>query len=230
MAYRREGERRRPSARSYRAEPSRAERSPSLAESSRDEHLPPPPPRARGASPPPSPAPRCWPGPPTMPHVPPALATPQPSSALSARSCCAVAPGMQVSEGPPTPPAQGARPSPSRLRAFSLRPSPRGRSPGLQPPASKRSFPAVLSVPPRLLAPSALLAQRPRSLKLPPSCLWLRLFASSSFGFPACSRRFLPRSPFADLLVLVPPTPLSCRFPAQYLVRVPVGGVGSGQR
>lgn len=108
MAYRREGERRRPGARSYRAEPSRAERGPSLAESSRDEHLPPPPPRARGASPPPSPAPRCWPGPPTMPHVPPAPATPQPSSALSVRSCCAVAPDMQVSERDPHSPSRGS--------------------------------------------------------------------------------------------------------------------------
>ena len=126
VAYGREGERRRPSAWrcQRRAPPSRAQREPSRVEPSRAS------PAATDAAaaprprrlPPPSPAPRCRPTPLTMPRAPPAPATPQPRSSLSARSCRAAAPGLQVSERDPHAPTRGSPALP--FRTLSLSPPP----------------------------------------------------------------------------------------------------------
>ncbi|CAK7299059.1 hypothetical protein VULLAG_LOCUS7308 [Vulpes lagopus] len=168
-----------------------------------------------------------------MPRAPQAPATPQPRAAPSARSCGAAAPGMQVSESrTPTPPPAGARPCPSDSAPSAPRPSRRGPPPGLEPPAPRRAFPAVLSIPPRVPTPSCppgAAVRVPAAASIPPSA---QPSAPASFcvGFPFCSRRSLPRSPFADLLVLVsPPAP-----PTAALQPVrgagPVGGVGPGPR
>lgn len=201
----REGERRGPRARSSRAEPSQAERSPSAAEPSRAEHLPPPPPpRAPGARPPPSPEPRCRPKPPTMPRAPPAPATPQPRAALSARSCRAAAPGMQVSEKDPHAPTRGSRPCPSPLRA--------SRRARVRPPAASAQAPLPRRAPqpsagPHSILPSWRSGHRPRGCLHPALGSALgssRPPASGSLSAVGAPSLRVPRRPPGPRL---PPTP-----------------------
>lgn len=133
-------------------------------------------------------------------------------------------------EEPPRPRPREPGPALPDSAPFAPRPSRRGPSPGssLQP-ISAPSPPRFPSLRGSRLHP-ALLAQRSPSPPLPSSRLGLspRLLASSSLGFPFCSRRSRPRRPLAYLLVLVPRPPY--RFPALSRERGPVGGVGSRPR
>ncbi|KAI5125989.1 Unconventional Myosin-Vb [Manis pentadactyla] len=132
-----------------------------------------------------------------MPGAPPAPATPQPRAALSARSCRAAAPAMQVSEKDPHAPTRGSRPCPSLLRA--------SRRARVRPPAASAQAPLSRRAPQPSAGPHSILPSW-RSGHLPRGCLHPAL--GSAFG----SRVLLPRVPFL----------LSARPPSESLADLPV--------